>query len=541
MSTEMQSYNDQLRRQQQAANAMRETLVRSQFDANNRFITDQDQLLASVQQAVAADPIYAAMGEHGVPTAMVHIQAIKDFTEEHGGRMPSDMLLASARQELENLYVNQSVGGKDMLLSAMQAQSVANSSGVPTIVTTAQVSLPRLLASQTLDVVTFVSGTRTSELEYFEIETYADSDMGDYKKGDRIGLLSGGQYSNMVHHYAFPETGDGTKTQFTFDSKLHTPAKAALPIVKKSTQVYIAKDLVATEIDGGGKLFGSFVQGGTELVVNGTVDNATGVVTITLPEALAAEAEIEVEFQIDIEANPELIPKIIQKASSFKIRPALRVLRSTASLQAQWKMSSDLSVDLRSLNLTSLRDHLAAQDDLHVIQKLAWLAKTYHTIDCAPKAGSNDNTIEGYELVRVQLNAASDAMMDASEDAGLEGLYCTREASAFFKNTPSFKFAPGYKQQNRIHFVGIAFDRYRIYEVPQDIKELQAGEAVGYGKSSIEGRAPYLKGDINPPTLIDHEVNSALTKSDTIMANGYSSLNPKHGQKYIAKFNFINR
>ncbi|MDC5753613.1 hypothetical protein [Vibrio europaeus] len=540
MSTEMQAYNDQLRRQQEAANAMRQTLVRSQFDEGGNFISDQNLLLASIQEAVSNDPIYAAMGEHGLATAMIHIQAIKDFAEEHGGQMPSDMLLASARQELENMYVDKAVGGKDMILSAMEAQSVATSEGVPTIVTTAQVSLPRLLASQTLDVVTYVSGTRSSELEYFEIETVAASDLGDYKKGEKIGLLDGGQYSNLVQHFAFPEKGDGTKKSFTFTSQTDTPAKKKLPIVKKSVQVYIAKELAASD-QGNGKLFGTFHQGETEITVNGDVTYDTGVVVVTATEALASDVEIEVEIQINIEAAPELIPEISQVASSFKLRPALRVLRSTSSLQSQWKMSSDLNIDLRSLNLTSLRDHLAAQDDLHVIQKLAWLAKTLHTIDCAPKAGSNDNTIEGFELVRVQLNEVSDDMMTKSEDSGLEGIYCTREAAAFFKNTPSFRFAKGYKQQNRIHFVGIAFDRYRIYEVPQKIAELKPGEAVGYGKSSIEGRAPYLKGDINAPTLIDHEINKGLTKSDTIMANGYSALNPKHGQNLICKLKFINQ
>ena len=539
MSTEMQAYNEQLRRQQEAANAMRQTLVRSQFDESGNYISDRGMLLASIQEAVSNDPIYAAMGEHGFQTAMIHIQAIKEFTEEHGGRMPSDMLLASARQELENMYVEKLTGGTDMIFSAMQSQAVATSDGVPTIVTTAQVSLPRLLASQTLDVVTYVSGARTSELEYYDIETVAATNFGDYKKGDKLSHLDGGQYSNLVQHFAFPEKGDDSKKSFTFTSKTDTPAKKQLPIVKKSVQVYIAKELAA-EDQGNGKLFGTFHQGDEEITVNGDIDYDTGVVVINTTKALASEVEIEVEIQIDIETAPNLIPEISQVASSFKLRPALRVLRSTSSLQSQWKMSSDLNIDLRSLNLTSLRDHLAAQDDLHVIQKLAWLAKSIHTIDCAPKSGSNDNTIEGFELARVQLNKVSDDMMTESEDSGLEGIYCTREASAFFKNTPSFRFANGYKQQNRIHFVGIAFDRYRIYEVPQKIAELKPGEAVGYGKSSIEGRAPYLKGDINPPTLIDHEINKSLTKSDTIMASGFSSLNPKHGQKLICKLKFIN-
>ena len=540
MSTEMQGYNDQMRQQTEAANNMRRTLIRPQFDDKGKFIDNEEILLSSVAEAVQDDPVYAAMGEHGVAVAMVHIQAIRDFTNQNNGVMPSDMLLSSARKELENLYIDHAVTNKDMILSAVQAQSTATSDGVPTIVTTAQVALPRLLASQTLDVVTFVSGKRSSELEYFDIETSAGSDFGDYKKDDPMGLLSGGQYSNMVQHFAFPEKGDGAKKSFSFNSATDTPAKKALPIVKKSTMIYIAKELAAEDIQGTGRLVGQFTQGGKELVVGGTVDYSAGQITVDIGEPLAADVEIEVEIQIDIEAKPDLIPEISNHATSFKIRPALRVLRSNSSLQAQWKMASDLSIDARSLNLTSLRDHLAAQDDLHVIQKLAWMAKRLHVIDCAAKEGSNDNTIEGYELVRVQLNSASDAMMTESEDSGLVGLYCTREAAGFFKNTPSFKFAQGYTQQNRIHFVGTAFSRYKIYEVPQSIKELKPGEAVGYGKSSIEGRAPYLKGDINAPTLIDHELSPGLVKSDTIIANGYSALNPKHGQKYIAKFVFNN-
>ncbi|WP_070964994.1 hypothetical protein [Vibrio sonorensis] len=535
------SYNRQLQQQREYANAMRQTLIRSQFDDCSNYIADPEMRNASIAEAVAADPIYASMGEHGLTTAMIHIQAINEFSEKNDGRLPSDMLLASARQELENLYVDSGVStNKDMMLAAVQA-GTTTSQGIPTVVTTAQVALPRLLASQTLDVVTYISGKRTSELEYFEIETVAGSDFGDYKKGDLIGALDGGQYSNMVQHFAFPDKANGTVTTFSFDSALDTPAKKMLPIAKGSVVLYINKDRVGVEAEAG-KLYGTYVQGGTPLTVTATIDHKSGKVVVETSGApLVAGTILELEIQIDIEAEPNLIPEIAQQVTSFKINPALRILRSSQSLQSLWKMRSDLNVDARALNLTTLRDHLAAQDDLHVIKNLSWLAKREAIINCAPKAGSNDNTMEGFELVRTQLTAVSDDMMSISQESGLVGLYCTREASAFFKNTPSFKQATGYQQLNSIHFVGIAFNRYKIYEVPQDIPELAPGEALGYGKSNVEGRAPWLKGDIEPPMQIDHQISQGLVKSDTTAARGYNTINPKHGQNLIYKLKFINQ
>lgn len=531
----MQSYLNQQANIAQAANAMRAVLIDSQFGAGKAFISEDAARQSAIEQAAQNDPLYASMGQHGGEIAKIHAKAIADHVNA-GGEYPDDMLLASVRQQLENLWSTQKPQGSSLLLASV-SNHVNNSAGVPTIVTTAQLTLPVALATITNDFVTYIPGKRSNEIEIFELETVAGSTLGDMTKGDVITALSmGGQYSDMDHFYDFPTAADGTATSYTFTPKTDTPAQRDLPIRTGSAIVYINKVLAATD-QKDGKIYGSIEQGEDTITVTGTVNYDTGAVTVNTSAPLAEGVEMMVEFFLNIEEDPTLIPEITHKPSSFKIQPAERVLRGSASIQADFKMLTELGVNARSQRLTSMRDYLSAETAISHIKKIARLCIEETTFSAAIPEGSNDTWKDRFEYIRSVLVKISDSLLDATDEQGLRGIYCGRGLSSFFKMLPAdcFKPAPNYRQTNRPHFVGIAFGMVRIYEVPQKLPNLGEYEGIGYAKADRLSRAPMYVGSVIPTTLYDSEVDSALKKKDTLWTLDFASLNPKHGQKFLHK------
>lgn len=540
MDVNLAGYNAQSNNIATRANAMYATLVRSQFDEHGVYLNDDTERNQSIADAVAVEPIYAAMGDHGLETAMIHIQAVKEYQDMYGV-MPDNMLLASAHQAMENLFVTAGVAApkNDKLFASVQ-NSMATSAGVPIVVTTAQVTLPVLLATPTLDFTTFLPAARTEELEIFEVHNIAGSDFGDYKKGQVITPLSSGQYSDLCQIFDFKVEGDGEAKEFAFNTATDTPATKKLHMKAGSVVVYINKDQASVD-QKDGKLYGSVTQGGKEILVTGTINYSEGTVAIVSAVALADKSTISIEFQVDIESQPDLIPEINQKATSFKIRPNERVLRTSSTIQSMYKLGTELGIDARSLALTSLRDHLAADYAVHMLRKVYWHAKKDALIDVSPKENSNDTTHDRHKLVRHGLQLVSDGMMTSTKESGLRGIFCSREQSAFFKglDSDSFKYTPNYQQTNKIHFVGVAFGQYRIYEVPFEGLIPTGCNGLGYGKTPRLGKAPYYAGDINPPMLIDSNINEGLVKSDTVWAKGFSAINPDGGSDYFHKITII--
>ncbi|EKO3439465.1 hypothetical protein NTE19_003357 [Vibrio fluvialis] len=518
----------------QAASAMRAVLVDSQFGPGAVFISDAAARNQAIEQAAALDPLYASMGTYGGEIAKIHAKALADHVNTTG-EYPDDMLLASVRSQLENLWAKEkATSGPQLLLASVQAH-VNNSAGVPTIVTTAQLTLPVALATITNDFVTYIPAKRSNEVEVYELETVAGTTLGDMTKGQVISPLAmGGQYSDMNQFYDFAAAADGVKTDYTFTSETDTPAKVKLPIAVGSAVVYINKELAAVD-QGDGKIYGAFTQGGAEVLVNGTVDYDNGIIVAKCATAPAEGVTFLAEFCVDIENHPELIPEITQRATSFKIRPSQRIIRSSANIQADFKMQIELAVNARSQRLTAMRDYLAADAAISQIKKLARLCIEESSFDAGIPADSNDNWKDRYEYIRHMLSAISDQLADATEEQGLRGIYCARGLSSFFKNLPKdcFEFTPGYVQTNRPHFVGIAFGQYRIYEVPQTDTIGGYYEGIGYSKSDRLSRAPMYVGAVIPTTLYDHEVDKSLNKSDTLWTLDFAKLNPKHGQKFI--------
>lgn len=540
MSATNQGFNAQLKDIAKRATAMIDCLVKPNFDEGRNFIQDEGSRHAAIIEAAQNEPIYAAMGEAGAEVALIHAQAIADYSVQNDGELPSDMLLASAHAAMENLYTanEKPLNGKDVILASVQ-NNISNSAGVPIITRTAALTLPRLLANPMNDFVTYIP-VRTEEVELFELETVAGSTFGDKKEGDVITPLSSGQYSFLRQRFDCTAKGDGSKKDFAFDTALHTPAKKKLPFKSGSVIVYVSKDQAAQD-DKDGSIFGKFGQGGEVVTATGDINYVDGKVTASFSKPLAEGAIVTVEYQVDIERSPELIPHISHKPSSFKLYPTERVLRADATIQAMFKMKTEHNLDMRSMNITRLRDFLASDDANTQLRDIAWHCSKETPFSANIPANSNDTWKDRFEYIKSVFMAISDEMMTETEESGLVGVYCGRGLSSFMKMLPSdcFKFSANYKQVNRTHFVGVAFGMFKIYECPFE-EIVPTYEGIGYGKSDRLGRAPYYVGDVIAPTLYDHETGQNLHKSDTIWAKGFNSLNPKHGKKYLHRIKLTN-
>lgn len=532
MKDTAQRYEDGLADTISRAGAMKRVLIQSQFSPVGGYIADPTERDNSIMAAAAEDPLYSSMGEEmGARQALSDASAIRDYSAMNNGALPSDDLLASAHGTLENIYSNNQEiaesGKSDMLLSSLSESNLSSEKGVAIRATTAALCLPVMLANPLNDIVSYLPA-RKNEVEIFEIERIAGKTLGDFKKNQIIDELSYGQYSTQRQRYPFVagELPDGTKKQFTFDTKLHTPAAVMLPVRPTSIKIYFNRSEAAIQLDGG-DLYGQVEVGGQKVILSGTVDHDTGTMVLNTDKVLPDGSQLHAEFEIDIEANPDLIPTIDHKMKSFKFRPHSRVIGADASIMSMFTMNTEFGIDVNAMNLSSMRDWLANERALKQLDDLMFLVKQEYSFDAAVPADSNETWKDRFEYIKSLFLTISQTMIDTNKESGLKGLYCGTLFSTFVQMLPPslFQRASGYVKTSRIHFVGTILGSIKVFEVPFS-NLVPAGKALGYGRTEKLGKAPYYTGDVVPPTLYSHDVTGGLRKANTLWANGYDNASP---------------
>lgn len=513
------------------ASAMKQVLINPQF-SSGVYIQDAAARDQAIVDAAMADPLYSSMGvEMGGRVALSDASAIREYSANNAGAMPSDDLLAAAHGALENLFSNnqaiatQSDAG--MLLSSVSESNLSSEQGVAIRATTAALTLPTMLANPMNDIVAYLP-SRKNEAEIFNIDRVAGKTLGDFTKNQVIDELTSGQYSHQRQRYEFDATmsPNGVLTEFTFDTATHTPALTALPVRPGSVKIYFNRAEAAKQLDDG-SLYGSVTIGESNVLITGTVDHDTGTFVVTSASALTDGATLHAEFEVDIEANPDLIPTIDHKMSSFKIRPASRVISADASIQSVFTMQTEFGVDTNSMNLGAMRNILVDERSKKQLSDLMFFVTDEHEFDAAIPADGNDTWSSHYEYIKALFLSISQSMISTNKESGIKGIYAGTEFSTFIKMLPKslFTMAPNAGQECRIHFIGTLLGGIKVFEVPFT-GIVPADKALAYGRTEKLGKAPYYTGDVIPPTLYSQEVTKGLRKGNVIWANGYDNPSP---------------
>jgi hypothetical protein len=513
------------------ASAMKSVLIGSQF-SGGVYIQSASERDNAIMAAAEADPLYSSMGiELGKRQALSDASAVREYSAEHG-KMPSDDLLAAAHGALENLFSNNqaisSTNDAGMLLSSMSESNLSSEKGTIVRATTAALTLPTMLSNPMNDIVSYLP-VRKNETEIFLIDRVAGKTLGDFTKNQIIDELTSGQYSHQRQRYIFAdaESPDGVKTEFTFNTVLHTPALTKLPFRQNSVKVYFNRQEVAVQLDDG-ELFGSIILADkTKVLFTGTVDHDTGTIVVKADKALADGTKLHAEFEIDIESNADLIPTIDHKMRSFKLKPHSRVISADASIMSIFTAQTEFGIDVNSMNLTSMRNLLVDERSKKQLADLMFFVQEEREFDAQIPADSNDTWLSHFEYIKGLILSISQSMININKESGLKGLYAGTEFSTFCKMLPAsiFTMTANYEQQPRIHMVGTLLGGIKVFEVPF-IGIVPPNQALGYARTEKLGKAPYFTGDVIPPTLYSQEVNVSLNKTNVIWANGYDNAAP---------------
>lgn len=518
---------------------IRNVCVQSQF-AGGGLIADEGERLASIEAAAVESPLFEALGEHAGGVATAWGTAIHEYADRFG-RMPSDEMLASAATSLRNITSDLRAGaGNSKLLESVQS-SIDSTEGQEFRARQAGLILPVMLMAATSDAATFIPAG-ANESEIFRIRRHAGTTFGDYTRGDELGEFSHGQYSQMDQIYAFPEDQqpDGNRNQYVYNSATSGP-KLVVPFQKGTVKITVDRREVAAEAQND-KLFGSVKRDGVEYVVNGDLQHDKGIATITTSKPLPLGSRLHLCYDVDIEAKPELIPTIIHKITSVKLRPHQAVIAAEHTIQAYWMLNREFSLDLKSMQMSQMRNYLAYEKDIKNLRKMIFAALERDTFDLTIPDGLSFR--EHWEMLGRTLSSISSRLMATTLVSGLVGMYCGVEAVATFKSlgAPHFEPAPGYRQVPRVHFVGILFGMYRIFEVPVELEAVKGDpstrlgkwDCLCYARGESHTDAGLVLGDAVPATMYGHNTSKELRDRNTLWELAYCDIHPDNGQAFFS-------
>lgn len=513
---------------------------------NGALIQDANTRLSAIAAAAAGQPMFDALGDQAGMVATAWATAINCYFDAYDA-MPPKELLASAAQSLANITVDVDGAKGVKMLDSVRA-SLSTTEGIEIRAKQAALILPTLLMCATSDAVTYIPA-QANECEIFEIKRVAGSNFGDYKLGDVLDNSAYGQYSSLNQIYAFPagEQPDGALKAFVYDSA-NAGFNVAAPFKKGSVKVWLDGAIVATEVAGQtGKVYGTTTIGGNEVVINGTITAASGKVELTTSVALGAGQLMLLEYDVDIEKAPELIPLIGNDMTSYLLRPHESVLAVEHNIQSYWTMNREYGIDYRSMQMSELRNYLAYEKDVRNLRKMILAISKTYTFDLKVEAGQYFK--EHYETLHKLLLVISQEMQAKTEVSGLVGLYCGPQASAVIKSlgAPHFQMVEGYRQVNRVHYVGKLFGQFKIFEVPVEIEvikgvpqtKLGTFDCLCYARGDGHAEAGIVVGDAVPATIYSHNVNAALKDRNTIWELAYCDIHPNQGGRYFARLSMI--
>jgi len=521
-------FQEQVADRARRAAAMKQTLVEP-FRDGDGFLTPKstaegkkrDQILESVIK----DSAYS-LSERGNMIAAVHARALQGYERKYG-RLPSDDLLASCHKAIENALLLGN--GKASVGGVFEDADMSTTEGILMRDRLVSLVLPVHLHSITANMVTYIPG-EFNQSEFFRVDRVAGSTFGTLKKGDRIEYKYDGLYSVMDRRESLG-LGDGSKTEFSFDSK--SLNGVSYPFKPKRTRIWVDRRMVA-EDDGSGNIIGAYTQDGVSVVVSGTVDYAEGKVTANFTSAPETDMGLHIGFDIHIETNPELIPRIDHQMRSRVLYPHESAITGNATIQAIWALRREIGQDIDNLIMQALRNLLAADKDRKNLHDMLFHAK--NQVEWCYVGDPALTLREHYESLNAALLEVDSKLIAGNGIVGLTGIVGGTQVVNTFRYLPApyFVAAPGYHSVAQPHLVGTVFGQWTLYCNPQ----MDANTALCYGRGPNHGQTAFVVGDAVPALSFRHPLLGDLVQKATMWDLAYRDMQPFDGSDYLCKLIF---
>lgn len=521
-------FQDQVADRARRAAQMKRILV-DPFRDGDGFIIPKNPAEAKqrdkILESAISDSAYS-LSEHGGMIAAVHSRALQGYERLHG-HLPPDDLLASCHKAIENALLLGS--GKAAVGGIFESADMSTTEGVLMRDRLISLVLPVHLQSITANMVTFIPG-EFNQSEFFRVDRVAGSTFGSLKKGDRIEYNYDGLYSVMDQRTVLG-TGDGSTTDFTFDSK--SLNGVSYPFKPKRTRIWVNRKMVA-EDDGSGNIIGTYMQDGNPVVVSGAVDYADGKVTAKFTVAPTAGVELHIGFDVNIESNPELIPRVDHQMRSRVLYPHESAIAGNATIQAIWALRRELGQDIDNLTMQGLRNLLAADKDRKNLHDM--LFHTRNQVEWNPVGDPALTLKEHYESLNAALLEVDTLLINGNGVAGLAGIVGGTDVVNTFRYLPApyFVAAPGYRSVAQPHYVGTVFGQWGLYCNPQ----MDARTALCFGRGPDHGQTAFVVGDAVPALTFRHPVLGDLVQKATMWDLAYRDMQPFDGSDYLCKLVF---
>lgn len=516
MSTNTEKYlnqqSDRVRRAQQINNAV----IAPQHDGSS-FLANESERNSNLEAAVQGT-IYESLGKAGPMILGAHANSVRDYMRQRG-RMPSNDVLASVHQAVENLVMSTEGGGGHSGQVFESVTAMNTTDGLIIRDHFAALVMPVQLMTVTNDIVTSIPAN-FDRSEIFRVHRRAGSTFGDFAAGDRIDETMRGQYGSMDQR-KLAGTGDATETDFTLD--------VAMPIKKSGSQaggyvrVYLDRELVGAD-NGSGNIYGPGLT-------DSTVNYDTGVITVKFSVAPALGLEVHIGYDVNIEKKPNLIPTIEHDIQSWVLMPHEAAIRGEVSLQSLYASRREYNLDLTSMTLSAMRNVMAADKDRKRLDDMWFFAKG--SVDWNMTVPATLYYHEHYETIRETLLQISTALITANKRSGLVGLVAGSSATNLFRSLkdPHFKTAPGYREVAQPHYVGKLFGMWDLICDPQ----AEEWEVLCYAKGRNHGEAGYVAADAITGVPLKHPVGTDLKFRDTLWELAYRDLHPDGGRNWFTK------
>lgn len=508
------------------------------------------QQAQAIVDAAIQDPMFESVNPDAVrQIALPWAAAIAGYRKQHGVNPPADML-ANAYNACNNLILESAPGykrsgaGAAMLESAVK--DMATSQGVLKQAVFMAMILPAALGASTGDMCTFMPVTR-DESDFYEIYNIAGSDLGSFKKGDRMDQMSTGIYSQMGRIYVLSGKPDGTEKEFTI--RVKDKELKDMPIRPGRVRVIVGRVLAKAFDDGDGNInVNEEHPNGETYTISGKIDYAKGIVVLTFKDAPTADLELAIQAELDVENAPDIIPVVNQSMRKYTMKPSQYILAAEHSVQAMMELQREFGQDLASMQFTSLTQWTSHEIDMKRLRKLA-----YHTIydydfDIALPEGQVWESWCG--LFKTRVNTISTDVRDRTLKYGIRGGYAGGDAAAFIKSLPSNLFAPApnYVQTSYVHFIGTLFGTIRIYEVPspvcagmdKDGYPFSSNDILFYSRGDSLGEAGMVAGDAIPAIPFTHPTTPSLINRQTMWGSSINEVHPRNGYAYFARLTLTN-
>ena len=201
-------------------------------------------------------------------------------------------------------------------------------------------------------------------------------------------------------------------------------------------------------------------------VSSGSVDLATGEVTITWNSAAPGPCNFVCSYEYNMEANQDL-PEVNLVIESEDITAKTRKLKAVWSYEAQQDLRSQHNLDAEAELTAVLAQEINLEIDREVLTDLRNNAGTVAVWDFNTALG--DTIKEKYESLYVKVVEVSNIIHRKTLRGGANFLVCSPEVASIFETaTAGFAPAPSetFTSSLGIQYVGTINNRFRLYKDP---------------------------------------------------------------------------